>query len=103
MTSTHNDTDDAMGDDDLIALYGECGFDPAETDLTAIPDWLAARYEAVQRHESDGWLVAFTPDPEAELTLQVLTRSGVIRSEARFDMTALGHRMFAAAVEALRS
>jgi hypothetical protein len=97
MDTTYHDTT-THHDEAAIEAYVTAGLEPTDE---APESWLA-RYEAWAT-TGDGYVVAHRPDPEAELTLAVLTRSGVIRSEARFDLTDLGLAMFVAAAEVAQS
>jgi hypothetical protein len=95
MTHMTNTTDRDPVADELDVL----DLEPTDSDWPIPAEWLK-RYERYCTIDG-GYLVVSRPDPEAELNLYVLTANGVIRSEARFDVTATGLRMFHAAVMAI--
>lgn len=80
-----------------IDCYAAAGLRPADESQTR---WVAERYAAFSTL-ADGYLVAWERDER--LRLQVLTPSGVIRSEAEFDLTDFGAAMFVAAATAART
>ena len=84
---------------ELPMLWAECGFLPTD-DLEGGPDqpeWLD-RWEAFIRIP-DGFIVSSERDDD--LGLYVLTPNGAVQTSARFDVSELGFRLFAGAVDAL--
>ena len=86
----------------FIETAADAGFCPgADADLRYGGSAWAASYYAHEAVKplSYGFAVAMFDD--GMIKLSVLTPSGVIRTEARFDSTELGLAMFAAAVAVL--
>jgi hypothetical protein len=80
-----------------VDTFAEAGLFPTgEPD--EFPTWLGDRWPAGLELE-DGYLVATYTDDGYRL--EVLTRTGVIRTDARFADDDLGRRMFVAAVAAI--
>lgn len=84
--------------EDVIDVFSDAGFEPAEVATGRIAGWIAERFDAWQPVEGGGHVVATHTDERIILT--VLTESGVTESEARFDASPLGFRLFAAAMTA---
>lgn len=97
-TRTMNDTYTytAATPQDVIDEFSEAGMLPTDE---APVDWLG-RYDAYIADDiGDGWIVATHRDET--VTVSVLTPSGVVLSECRFDQTNAGLAMLAGALRAI--
>lgn len=82
--TTHNNTDTDPMEDTRDALI-DSGFLPADSGEDFEPAWIARRYDAWRKVDTDPfgdlYLVNFTDD---ELTVNLTTHNGVIRTTVRF-------------------
>jgi hypothetical protein len=100
MNTTHSlyetDAETAEAVIDLLALEG---FSPVDDEDYGFPEWIQQRYDAA-RPDDDGYTCAKWSDDG--IRLYSMTDNGVGTAKATFSFNALGVKMLAGTLEAIR-